>query len=104
MISEDMYCFLQENELLREEQKGERKQSRGGHYLLLIDKMIMRNAQAGNKYLYMAWIDYRKAYYMLPHSWIKECLDLFGIAPNIKRLLSNSMEAWKTDLYFGQLK
>lgn len=49
----------------------------------------------------MAWIDYRKANNMLPHFWIRECLDMFGIAPNIKRLLSNSMEDWRTELYSG---
>ena len=93
MISEDMYWFLQENEpYCRKNRKGAGKKSRGAHDLLFIDKMIMRNARAGNKNLYMAWIDYRKAYDTLAHSWIKECLDLFGIAPNIKRLLSNSME------------
>ena len=31
----------------------------------------------------MAWIDYD----MVPHSWIQECLDLFGVAENIKILL-----------------
>ena len=43
----------------------------------------------------MAWIDYKKAYDMVPHSWIIECLDLFGVAENIKSLLVNSMEKWK---------
>ena len=39
----------------------------------------------------MAWIDYKKAYDMVPHSWIIECLDLFGVAENIKSLL-----VWKS--------
>ena len=43
----------------------------------------------------MAWIDYKKAYDMVPHPWIIECLDLFGVAENIKSLLVNSMEKWK---------
>ena len=46
----------------------------------------------------MAWIDYKKAYDMVPHSWIIECLDLFGVAENIKSLLVNSMEKWKVML------
>ena len=29
---------------------------------------------------------------MVPHSWIKECLELFGVAENIKTSLVNSME------------
>ena len=32
---------------------------------------------------------------MAPHSWIKECLNLFGVAENIKTLSVNSMEKWR---------
>ena len=49
----------------------------------------------------MAWTAYKKAYDMVPHSWIVECLDLFGVAENIKSLLVNSMEKWKVMLYSG---
>ena len=38
---------------------------------------------------------------MLPHSWIIECLDLSGLAKNIKSLLVNSMEKWKVMLCSG---
>lgn len=31
----------------------------------------------------MAWIDYRKACDMIPHSWILKCLRLFGAAENM---------------------
>ena len=48
----------------------------------------------------MAWVDYEKAY-MVPHSWIKECLDLFRVAENIKTLLVNSMEKWRVVLSAG---
>ena len=44
-------------------------------------------------------IDYKKAYDMVPYSWIKECLDLIGVADNVKSLLVNSMEKWKIMLY-----
>ena len=49
----------------------------------------------------MAWIDYKKAHDMVPHSWIIECLDLFGVAENINSLLVNSMEKWKVMLCSG---
>ena len=52
----------------------------------------------------MAWIDYKKAYDMVPHSWIIECLDLFGVAENIKSLLVNSMEKWKVMLCSGNFE
>ena len=49
----------------------------------------------------MAWIDYKKAYDMVPHSWIIECFDLFGVAENIKSLSVNSIEKWKVILCSG---
>ena len=49
----------------------------------------------------MAWIDYKKAYDMVPYSRIIECLDLFGVAGNIKSLLVNSLEKWKAMLCSG---
>ena len=42
----------------------------------------------------MAWIDYKKAYDMVPHSWIEECLDLFEGAENIKTSLVSTTEKW----------
>ena len=99
MISEDVYWFLNEMDLLPEVQKGARKGSRGTHDLLFIDKMILQSARNGKMNLFMAWIDYRKAYDMLPHSWIKECLDWFGVASNVKNLLFKSMEQWRTELH-----
>ena len=38
---------------------------------------------------------------MVPHSWIKECLDMFGVAENIKTLLVNSMEKRRVMLCAG---
>ena len=49
----------------------------------------------------MAWIDYKKAYDMIPHLRIIKCLDLFRVAENIKILLVNSMEKWKVMLCSG---
>ena len=49
----------------------------------------------------MAWIDYKKAYEMVPNSWIIECLDLFGVTENIKTFSVNSMENWKIMLCLG---
>ena len=49
----------------------------------------------------MAWIDYDKACNMVSNSWIKECLELLGVADNIKTLLVNSMEKWRVMLGAG---
>ena len=43
----------------------------------------------------MAWIDYRKAYDFVPHSWILDCLDMLSVADNVERFLEKSLKKWK---------
>ena len=93
-----IYDHLQINKLLPDEQKGCRKGSRGAKDQLLIDKAVLKEARAKKRCLSMMWIDYRKAYDMLPHSWILESLRLTKVAKNIKDLLEGSMPDWKTVL------
>ncbi|XP_063599561.1 uncharacterized protein LOC134775881 [Penaeus indicus] len=88
VLSEEMYKHLEENELLPDEQKECRKRSRGTKDQLLIDKMIIRNCKRRGTSLGMAWIDYKKAFDMIPHSWLVECMELFGVASNMKHLIS----------------
>ena len=56
------------------------------------------NCRRRHTNLNMAWIDYKKTYDMVSHSWILESVTLAGIAENIKRLLKNCMGNWKTEL------
>ena len=87
--------------MLPEEQKGCRKGPRGTNNLLYIDRAVIKEFKSRKKNLAMVWMGYKKAYDMVPHSWIIKCLDLFGVAENIKSLLVNSMEKWKVILCSG---
>ena len=69
VISEDMSCFMENKNLLPEEQKDFRKNSRGTKDQLLIDKTILKDYRKRRTNLAMAWIDYQKtAYDCVPHS------------------------------------
>ena len=92
VIADQIYAHLDQEKLLPEEQKGCSKGSRGTNDLLYIDRAVINKVKYRNKNLAMAWIDYNKAYDMVPHSWIIKCLDLFGVVENIKSLLVNIME------------
>ena len=98
MIAEEMYSFLEREKILPDEQKGGRKRSRGTKDQLLIDKTVLKDCKMRKTNLAMAWIDYKKAYDMVPHSWIIECLELFGIAENVRKFMSDSMRSWKLEL------
>ena len=70
VIADQIYAHLDPEKLLPEEQKGCRKGSRGTNNLLYIDRAVIKEVKSRNKNLAMAWIDYKKAYHMFPHSWI----------------------------------
>ena len=79
-IAEEMYDYLEQEQLLPEEQKGCQRGSRGTKDQLLIDKTVLKDCKKMHSNLSMAWIDYKKVYDFFPHSWINECMELFGIA------------------------
>ena len=101
VFAEKVYDHLLSNDLLPDEQKGCRKKSRGTKDQLLIDKAILREVRRKKRSLAMSWIDYKKAYDMVPHSWILEMLEMVKVARNISTLIRNSMEDWKTVLTTG---
>ena len=75
-----------------------RRNSRGTKDQLLIDKMILRNSRRRKTNLHFAWIDYKKAFDSLPHSWIAKCLEIVGVSGNIRKFLRVAMASWKTVL------
>ena len=101
VIADQIYAHLDQEKLLPEEQKGCRKGSRGTNDLLCIDRAIIKEVKSRNKNLAMAWIDYKKAYDVVPHCRVVECFDLLEVAENIKSLLVNGMEKWKIILCSG---
>ena len=98
VIADSLYEFLEYNEMLPFEQKGCKRGSRGTKDQLLIDKLVLKDSKRRRTNLAMAWIDYKKAYDMVPHSWIEECLDMFGCSANVGRFISLSMKSWKCQL------
>ena len=92
ILAEKMYNHLERENALTSEQKGCQKGSRGTKDQLLIDKMVLRHCKRRHTNLAMGWIDYKKAYDMIPHSWISVCFEIGGIANNIQDFLNNSMK------------
>ena len=92
IIAEEIYSHLESNNILPVEQKGCRKKSRGTKDQLIIDMMILKNCKKRMTNLCLAWIDYKKAFDMVPHSWLLECLRLYNITPNVIAVLSKSMK------------
>ena len=92
VIAKEMYDCLEQEQLLPEEQKGCRRGSRGTKNQLLIDKTVLKDCKKRHTNLSLAWIDFRKAYNFVPHTWINECMELFGITDNVRSFLQKGME------------
>ena len=97
-VAESTYSFLDVNDKLPIEQKGCTKESRGTKDQLLIDKTILCDCRKRHTNLGVAWIDYKKVYDMVSHSWILKSLELVQVSDNTLEFLKRSMASWQTEL------
>ena len=51
--------------------------------------------------LAMAWIDYKKAYDMVPQSWIINCLTMHKISHEVINFIEKTMKTWRVELTAG---
>ena len=72
IISERLYNYLEETNTIPHQQKGRRRKCSGTKDQLLIGKMVMMNSKRRETNVSMAWIDYKKAFDMAPHTWLIE--------------------------------
>ena len=82
VIAEEMNDYLEQEKLLPEEQKNadEEHVEQRINYLLIRHTPIKKHTN-----LSMVWKDYKKEFDFVPHSWINECMELFGIADNVRK-------------------
>ena len=90
-----MYNSLEREKILPEEQKEFKRGSRGTKDQLLIDKIVLKDCKKRRTNLSMAWIDHRKAYDLVLHRWVNECMEMFGITENLRMFLQKSLQQWR---------
>ena len=64
----------------------------------MTDETVLKDCKKRHTNLSMAWIGYRKAYDLVPHSWVNECMEMFGIAENLRTFLPKNMQQWRLSL------
>ena len=100
-IREKIYSSLTSRGLFPDEQKGCRKGPRGTAELLVIDEHILKESKTKRKNLAMAWLDNKKAYDMLPQSWILHCLKMYKISHEAINFIEQTMKTWRVELTEG---
>ena len=92
-----LYYSLISRGLFPNEHKGCRKGSRGTAELLYIDQHILNESKNWRKNQAISWIDYKKAYDMVPQSWIINYLKMYKISHktiNFIEKKNEKLESW----------
>ena len=63
--------------------------------------MIVKDCKRWLTSLVVTWIDYCKACDMVPHSWIQKCMEMFGVAANVRSFVNASTKQRNTELTVG---
>lgn len=98
IYSDELYEHLENNNYLESEQKGCIRNKLGTKDQLLINKTILEDCKRRGKNLSMAWIDYKKAFDSIPHSWILKCLELYNVSEELRSFLRTQMTKWNTTI------
>ena len=101
ILADKIYEHLDSNNLYPEEQKGCKRNSRGCKEQLLIDKLILRQCKRLRKSLHMSYIDYKKAYDSVPHSWIIASMSLCKLHPSIVSFFASSFTQCTVNLHLS---
>ena len=100
-IREKNYYSLISCGLFPEEKKGCRKGSIGTAELLYIDQHILIESKTRRINLAMAWINYKKAYDMIPQSWIINYHKMYKISHEVIIFIEKTMKTWRVELTAG---
>ena len=97
-ITNKIYKHCTDNNILYEEQKGCTKYSRGCKEQLIIDSVILEQSRHNKRNIHTAYIDYKKAFDSVPHSWLQQVLSIYKVNHNITQFISYIMSCWNTTL------
>lgn len=98
IISSRMHTFFDQHNIMPKEQKGCSSGSFGCKDHLMLSKAIMDDCKRNKKNLQMGWIDYKKAFDSVPHSWILKAMSIYRLNPQLIRFCQSVMTTWRTSL------
>ena len=103
-IRDEIYYSLTSRGLFPDEQEGCCKGTRGTAELFHIEQHILNERKTRRKNLAMTWIDYKKAYDMVPQSWIVSRIinKVYKISHEVFNFIEKTMKTWRVELTGGR--
>ena len=86
------------NNIITPEQAGGKQGVWGTTEQLLINKSILNDARKHHRNLTTVWLDYRKAFDSVPHSWLIQALKLAKVPQNVVNAIETLTNRWYTIL------
>ncbi|CAK1598192.1 unnamed protein product [Parnassius mnemosyne] len=86
------------NQVMSRAQNGCRGGGRGTKESLLIDAVIGKVVKRNRRNLSAAWIDYKKAFNSVPHTWLTRVLELYKVDCTVRDFLGQCIGQWSTIL------
>ena len=93
-----MVSHLEEFDLTEGQQRGVRAGCSGTKDNLLIDKMVTLDCHRGKKNLSMTWVDVRKAYDSVDHTWLAKVMRIHRFPKWLCRTISDLAACWNTKI------
>ena len=91
-------AHIHAEELLPTEQKALRRGRRGCLDAIVINGAVAGEARHYERDLSMAWVDFKKAYDMVPHRWLKRILKATKIRRGVRKAVTRLVPLWETTL------
>ncbi len=85
-------------DLLPPEQIATRRGRRGCLDALVVDEALARETRSGRRSLSVAWVDYRKAFDLVPHKWIMAVMKAIRAPKEVRRTLKSLISLWRTEV------
>ena len=84
--------------MLQLDQRGGKPGSMGCTDNLLVDRMVLEDAQFNLKNLTCTWVDLKKAFDSVSHPWLFRCLECYGVPVVLIDFIKNIVKTWEISI------